>query len=109
MTRLRGENGQGDLNSVVAFSLLFVVPAVAGAGLWIVLKLADRIGLGHLSFFPWSLVVLSPAIASAAVAAWTCRRAGTDPSTRWGFSIGAALMTVLFAIVAAAWLLNGGD
>jgi hypothetical protein len=110
VTHLRGENEQSDLSSTVAFSLLFVVPAVTATGLWIVLKQADRaIGLGLLSLYPWVLVILSPAIASALVAQWVCSRSGTGASTRWGFSIGSALITVLFAVVAAAWMLNGGE
>lgn len=110
VTHLGDPNEQGDLSSTVAFSLLFVVPAVTAIGLWIILKLSDRaIGLGLLSFYPWVLVIMSPAIASALVAQWVCSRSGTASSTRWGFSIGSALITILFAVVAAAWMLNGGE
>jgi hypothetical protein len=84
--------------------------AVSATALWIVLKILESLsGLGQLQFYPWALVVLSPAIASATIAQWTCRRAGTGSPTTLGFSIGAALMTVLFAVVAATWLLNGGN
>jgi hypothetical protein len=58
----------------VAFSLLFVIPAIAAAALWIILRVIDKaIGLGVLPFYPWVLVVLSPA-GSAAIAQWACRR-----------------------------------
>ena len=110
MTRSEGTEPEGDLSSVVAFSLLFLVPGALAVTLWIVLRGLDRaIGFGFLPFYSWVLVVLSPAIASAAIAQWACRRAGTGSTTAWGFSIAAALLTTLFAVVAAAWLFPIGD
>jgi hypothetical protein len=110
VTGARSGRERGDLSSTVAFSLLFVVPALAATALWIVLKAAHgTIGLDHLPFYPGLLVIVSPVIVSVAVAQWACRRSDTSQSTTWGFSIGAAIMTVLFAVVAAAWLINFGD
>jgi hypothetical protein len=99
-----------DPSSAAAFSLLFVVPAVVSAGFWLVLRGLDSVvGLGELSLLPWLGLVLSPAILSATIAHWACRRVGTSASIAWGFSLGAALITPLFMLVAAAWLLNGGE
>jgi hypothetical protein len=94
----------------VAFSLLFVVPAVAATALWAVLKLVHRtFGVDQLPFYTGLLVILSPVIISVAVAQWACHRSGTSRSTAWGFSIAAAGTTVLFGVVAAAWFINAGD
>jgi hypothetical protein len=110
VTRSERTEPEGDLSSVAAFSLLFLVPAALAVVLWVILKGLDRaIGFGFLPFDSWVLVVLSPAIASAAIAQWACRRAGTGATTAWGFSVAAALVTILFAIVAAAWLFPIGE
>jgi hypothetical protein len=106
VTNSRGQAEPGDLRSTVAFSLLFVVPAIAATVLWIVLRLLHGAGVDRLPFFPGLLVVLSPVIVSVGVAHWTCRRSGTSRSMAWGFSIGAAVMTILFAVVAAAWFIG---
>jgi hypothetical protein len=87
-----------------------VVPAVAATGLWAALKVVHQtFGIDHLPFFPGLLVTLSPVIVSVGVAQWACRRSGTSRSTAWGFSIAAAGITILFAVVAAAWFINAGD
>jgi hypothetical protein len=102
--------GEGDIGSMAAFSLLFVIPAALGAGLWIVLRLLDAIvGLGSIAPAPWLIVVLAPAILSAAIARSTCRRSDTPAWTAWGFAVGAAAITVLFTVVAAAWLVPMGE
>jgi hypothetical protein len=107
VTHLPGDNERGDLRSSVAFSLLFVVPAITATALWVFLRfLHGAIGVDHLPFFPGLVVILSPVIVSVVVAHWTCRRSGTSRSMAWGFSIGAAVMTILFAVVAAAWFIG---
>jgi hypothetical protein len=102
--------GEGDIGSTAAFSVLFVVPAALAASLWIVLRvLHTTVGLGGIAFLPWLLVVFAPAITSAAVAHWACRRRDTASATAWGFSMSAAVMTALFMVVTAAWLVPFGD
>ena len=102
--------GEGDIDSTAAFSVLFVIPAVLAASLWIILRvLHTTVGLGGIAFLPWLLVVFAPASMSAAVAHWACRRHDTASATAWGFSIGAAATTALFMAVTAAWLVPFGD
>jgi hypothetical protein len=97
MERSVGEQrGDGDLRPVVAFSVLFVVPALSIA---LVAALASSDVLGRGPFLFWMVL---PGLISGSIALWASLRSGVQKSTAWGFSISAALIAVIFAFFALA-------
>lgn len=85
MNRHPRTQGEGDVGSTAAFSVLFVVPAGLAVSFWILLRVFHTaVGLGGIAFVPWLLVVLGPAIISGAVAQWAAGAPAPRPEPLGG-------------------------
>jgi hypothetical protein len=95
----------GDLSSVLAFSLLFLIPAALAA----LVGIAAWVGRHAWDNTSFLLLPLLPCVVAAAIAGRACTRSGTETSTAWGFAIGAALITGLFTLTVVAGYVVVGD
>src|SRR5204863_1468979 len=90
------ESAQGDLRSVTAFGLLFVVPVLSVVGVGAVL-LAIAVLVGGPSLAAAELFIAPPL--GSFIGYRACSRAGADTPTTSSFTISGAVLTTLIALV----------